>query len=261
MSDGLLFHVERRTAFVTFSRPERLNAINIEMARALRAIVEELAGRDDVKVVVLRGAGSAFMAGGDIELFRGDPDRAAATISELIDHFHAVTIGMQRLRQPVIASVHGAAAGGGFSLALGADIRIAADTATLTPAYLRLGTSPDGGGTFFLSRLVGPSRALEMFLVGGTYSAVEAARLGLVNRVVPASELERETGQLAEQIADGAFPAVQQTKALLIGRDVEALKRQLDAEKASFLVCVRSPDFAEGVAAFLSKRAPRFGLY
>lgn len=261
MSDGLLFHVERRTAFVTFSRPERLNAINIEMARALRAIVEELAGRDDVNVVVLRGAGSAFMAGGDIELFRGDPDRAAATISELIDHFHAVTIGMQRLRQPVIASVHGAAAGGGFSLALGADIRIAADTATFTPAYLRLGTSPDGGGTFFLSRLVGPSRALEMFLVGGTYSAVEAARLGLVNRVVPASELERETGQLAEQIADGAFPAVQQTKALLIGRDVEALKRQLDAEKASFLACVRSPDFAEGVAAFLSKRAPRFGLY
>lgn len=88
-------------------------------------------------------------------------------ISELIDHFHAVTIGMQRLRQPVIASVHGAAAGGGLSLALGADIRIAADTATFTPAYLRLGTSPDGGGTFFLSRLVGPSRALEMFLLAG----------------------------------------------------------------------------------------------
>lgn len=259
MSDSIRLDVEQFTAFITFNRPARLNAIDIEMARAFRAVVEELAGRGDVHVVVLRGAGSAFMAGGDIELFRGAPDRVAATVSELIDQFHAVAIGLQRLRQPVIASVHGAAAGGGFSLALGADIRIAADTATFTPAYLRLGASPDGGGTFFLSRLVGPSRAFEMFLVGGTYSAVEAARLGVVNRVVPASELERETAGLAATIAGGAFPAVRQTKTLLMQRDIAALERQLDAEKAAFLECVDSPDFAEGVAAFLAKRPPRFG--
>ena len=117
--------------------------------------------------------------------------QAAATIAQLIDQFHAATDGLQRLPAPVIASVHGAAAGGGFSLALAADFRIAADTATFTPAYLRLGTSPDGGGTFFLRRLVGPSKALEMFLLGRTYAASDALGLGIVNRVVPAADLAR----------------------------------------------------------------------
>ena len=136
------------------------------MARAFRQSVDGLAARDDVRAVVLRGAGAAFISGGDIKLFAGDREAAASTIGELIDHFHAATVGLRRLAAPVIASVHGAAAGGGFSLALSADIRIVADTATFTPAYLRLGTSPDGGGTFFLPRLVGPSKALEIFLLG-----------------------------------------------------------------------------------------------
>lgn len=258
MNDHILFHVEDRIAFVTFNRPARLNALNPEMGRALREVVDELPRRADAKVCVLRGAGPAFMAGGDVELFRGEREQLAATVSDLIDHFHALIIGLQELPQLVIASVHGAAAGGGFSLALGADIRIAADTATFTPAYLRLGTSPDGGGTFFLSRLVGPSRALEMFLLGGTYSAAEAFRLGVINQVVPAADLERETRNLAERLAQGASPAVSQTKALFMRRDIDALGKQLDAEKAAFLACVRSPDFAEGVSAFLSKRSPRF---
>ena len=139
------------------------------MARAFREAIDGLVARHEVRAVVLRGAGAAFVAGGDIKLFGGDRDQAAAaTIAELIDHFHAATVGLQRLAAPVMASVHGAAAGGGFSLAPGADLRIAADTATFTPAYLRLGASPDGGGTFFLPRLVGPSKTLEIFLSGGT---------------------------------------------------------------------------------------------
>jgi 2-(1,2-epoxy-1,2-dihydrophenyl)acetyl-CoA isomerase len=258
MSDPILLQMDQRVAFVTFNRPERLNAIDLPMARAFREVVERLGSRDDVRAVVLRGAGAAFVSGGDITLFRGDRDQAAATIAELIDHFHAATIGLQRLPAPVIASVHGAAAGGGFSLALAADLRIAADTATFTPAYLRLGTSPDGGGTFFLPRLVGPSRALELFLVGGTYSAGDALRLGFVNRVVPAADLERETAQLAAAMARGPVPAVAHAKTLIIASDVDALERHLAAEKQAFLFCVRSRDFEEGVAAFLSKRPPQF---
>jgi len=258
MADSILLQVEDRVAFVTFNRPDRLNAIDLAMARAFREAVDGLAGRDDVRAVVLRGAGAAFVAGGDVTLFSGDRQTAAATIGELIDHFHAATIALQRLPAPVIASVHGAAAGGGFSLALAADIRIAADTATFTPAYLRLGTSPDGGGTFFLPRLVGPSKALEIFLLGGTYSAGDAHRFGFVNRVVPAADLQRETALLAAAIARGAMPAVARARALMIGRDVEALERQLNAEKEAFLACVRSRDFEEGVTAFLSKRRPQF---
>jgi 2-(1,2-epoxy-1,2-dihydrophenyl)acetyl-CoA isomerase len=259
MSDTILLQVEDRTAFVTFNRPACLNAVNLEMARALRRRVDEIAARDDVRACVLRGAGAAFMAGGDVELFRGGQEDAVAIVSELIDEFHALTVSLQQLPQPVIASIHGAAAGGGFSLALGADIRIAADTAAFTPAYLRLGTSPDGGGTFFLPRLVGPARALEMFWFGGSYSAGEMARLGLVNQAVAALELETETRKLAERLTHGPSQAVSQTKALLMRPDIDALKRHLDREKASFLACVRSPDFAEGVSAFLSKRPPRFG--
>jgi 2-(1,2-epoxy-1,2-dihydrophenyl)acetyl-CoA isomerase len=257
MADPILLHIQERVAFVTFNRPERLNAIDLGMAAAFRETVDGLAARDDVRAVVLRGAGAAFIAGGDIKLFAGDRDQAAATIGQLIDHFHAATIGLQRL-PPVIASVHGAAAGGGFSLALAADFRIAADTATFTPAYLRLGTSPDGGGTFFLRRLVGPSKALEMFLLGRTCAASDALGLGIVNRVVPAADLERETAQTASAIAAGAMPAVAHAKALITACDLETLQRHLMAEKAAFLDCVRSPDFEEGVAAFLSKRPPRF---
>jgi 2-(1,2-epoxy-1,2-dihydrophenyl)acetyl-CoA isomerase len=258
MADSLLLHVQERVAFITFNRPERLNAIDLGMAKAFRETIDGLASRDDVRAVVLRGAGAAFIAGGDITLFSGDGDQAAATIAQLIDHFHAATVGLQRLPAPVIASVHGAAAGGGFSLALAADFRIAADTATFTPAYLRLGTSPDGGGTFFLPRLVGPSKALEMFLLGRTFPANDALRLGIVNRVVPAAELERETAQMASAVAAGAMPALAHAKALIAGRDIEALQRHLIAEKQAFLDCVRSPDFEEGVAAFLSKRQPSF---
>jgi 2-(1,2-epoxy-1,2-dihydrophenyl)acetyl-CoA isomerase len=259
MAERVLLEIEPRIAWLTFNRPSRLNAIDVGMVREFHRAVDDVAARGDVRVLVLRGAGPAFMAGGDVETFAGDRERAVAAIGELIDHFHVVTLALQRLPAVVVASVHGAAAGGGFSLALGADLRIAADTASFTPAYLRLGTSPDGGGTFFLTRLVGAARALEMFLTGVSYSAADAARLGIVNRVVPAADLAAETRTLAERIAAGPSPAVAQTRRLIMRCDVDALERQLQAEKTAFLECVRSPDFAEGVAAFLDKRAPRFG--
>ena len=258
MTDSVLFHVEERVAFLTFNRPHRLNAIDLAMARAFHDLVAPLHARDDVGAVVLRGAGAGFVSGGDITLFKSDAGAATPTIAELIDHFHAATVAMLRLPQPVIASVHGPVAGGGFSLALAADFRIAADTATFTPAYLRLGTSPAGGGTYFLPRLVGPSRALEIFLGGGTYSAADGERLGFVNRVVAAADLERETARFAIMLAEGARPATARAKALIQGNDMEALERHLATEKAAFLECVQSADFAEGVAAFLSKRSPRF---
>lgn len=259
MADPVLYHVEERVAFLTFNRPHKLNAIDLALAEAFHHLVEALHARHDVRAVVLRGAGAGFVSGGDITLFKGDAETATRAIAALIDHFHGATIALQRLPQPVIASVHGPVAGGGFSLALSADLRIAADTATFTPAYLRLGASPDGGGTYFLPRLVGASRALEIFLSDGTYSAADAERLGFVNRVVPAADLERETARFAGVLAQGAWPATARAKALIQGRDVDVLERHLAAEKAAFLECVRSADFAEGVAAFLAKRSARFG--
>lgn len=258
MSDSILLQLDQRVAFVTFNRPDRLNALDLDMAETFRQVVDGLASRDDVRAVVLRGAGTGFLSGGDIRLFQGGRDAVAATIGQLIDHFHAALLGLQRLPALVVASVHGAAAGGGFSLALSADLRIAADTATFVPGYLRLGTSPDGGGTFFLPRLAGQSRAMEIFLLGHPLTAAEALHLGLVNRVVSAADLERETAQLAAAIARGAMPAAARAKALMVGPDLAALEQQLAAEKEAFLACVRSSDFEEGVAAFLSRRPPQF---
>ena len=257
MSQPILFEVESRIGFVTFNRPDALNAIDLDMARAMGAVARECRGRDDFDVLVLRGAGRAFMAGGDLRVFRGPS--AVRQIGEIIENFHAFTIALQEAPQPVVGSVHGAAAGGGFSLAIGTDLTIAAHSATFTPAYLRLGTSPDGGGTFFLPRLIGPKRALQMFLEGTSCNAVEAARLGLINRVVAETDLAAETRQVAETLAAGAGLAVRHTKKLLLGDDLEALKRQLEIERELFLRCAGTADFAEGVAAFLERRSPRFG--
>jgi enoyl-CoA hydratase/carnithine racemase len=258
MSDPILLNVDQRTAFVTFNRPERLNAIDMAMARAFREVVEHLESRDDVRAVVLRGAGKAFVAGGDITIFGGDRNVAAAAIGELIDHFHAATLALQRLPAPVIASVHGAAAGGGFSLALAADLRIAADTATFTPAYLRLGASPDGGSTFFLSRLVGPSKALEMFLLGGTYSAADAFGLGFVNRVVPAADLETEATAYAQSLADNAPLTLAAIKRAFLEYEKDPAQRDLSNAQSLIDACFRSEDYAEGRAAFAAKRKPQF---
>ena len=180
MDDSILLQVEDRVAFVTFNRPGRLNAIDLGDGAGLSGgrrrpvACATMCGRWCCAARERRSSQAAISSYSAVIA-----TAAAATIAELIDHFHAATVGLQRLPAPVLASVHGAVAGGGFSLALAADFRIAADTATFTPAYLRLGASPDGGGTFFLPRLVGPSKALEMFLLGGTYSAADALRLGV----------------------------------------------------------------------------------
>ena len=257
MTRHILLSVDAGVGTVTFNRPSRLNAIDVEMARGMRELAQELPRRSDVRVWVLRGEGPAFMAGGDVELFQGDPDAARATISSLIDHFHTFTIALQELPQPVIASVRGPVAGGGFSLALGADITIASETATFRSAYIRLGTSPDGGATFFLPRLVGPKRALEILLSSEALTAADAERAGIVNRVVPDADLDRETRVLAERLAANAPLAAAHTKALLRRPNIAALKEQLAAERAAFLDCVGSREFSEGVRSFLSKRVAR----
>lgn len=262
MSEYVSTHIDKGVATVTLDRPEVLNALNPPMAEDLRAVTSELAENDVVRCVVIRGAGNHFMAGGDVrhfhELVRDAPDRVEQSIGGEIDAVHAAIISIHEMPKPVVASVRGASAGFGMSLVAACDLAIAAQDSVFSLAYCRIGTSPDGGSTWTLPRSVGSKRAMELALLGDRITPQQALEFGLVNWVVPTDELESATAELAARLAGGPGDALARTKALLnasFGADLEA---QLSAEKASFLAGVTGTEFAEGVTAFVEKRAARF---
>lgn len=241
-------------ARLTLNRPEVLNALDVASARALLAACQAVAAADGVRVLVIAGAGRAFMAGGDVKAFHGDDPRQA--IDDIITAAHGAVAILRRLDLPVLASLHGAVAGFGLSLALACDLAVAAEGTRFSLAYSKLGTSVDGGSSFFLPRVVGLRRAMEIALLAETFDAAEALRLGLVNRVVPADALADETMALARRLAEGPTVAYGRIKRLM--HDGAALEAQLERERLSFLDCSGTDDFAEGVAAFLGKRAAVF---
>lgn len=256
MSNPLL--VERSGAItrLRFNRPERLNAIDADMAAALREAVALLPQDPDLRCVVLCGAGRAFMAGGDIGAFQGP--QALAEIRRILGPMHEAVAGLAALPVPVLASVQGAAAGAGLSLAFGADLAIAAEEARFALGYLKLGTVPDCGGTWVLPRLLGLRGAMGMALLGDELDGRAALAAGLVNRAVPAAELEAATEALAQQLASGPTLAFGRAKALLRAAGTRPLPAQLEAEEAAFLASAGTADFTEGVAAFLGRRKPDF---
>lgn len=255
MTSPVLLEREGSIATLRLNRPEVLNAADSALALAFRDACLALEADAGVRVVVLAGEGRAFMAGGDIAQFRDAPHAIAET---LIDPLHEGLQCLVRLRAPVIASLHGAVAGAGLSLAMACDLAIAAEGTRFSFAYARLGASCDLGGSWHLPRLVGLRRALEIALLGDSLDAAQALQLGLVNRVVPVDTLADETRQLAARLAAGAPVALGQLKRLMRNASSHDLPTQLAAERAAFVACVGTQDFQEGVAAFLSKRAPRY---
>jgi 2-(1,2-epoxy-1,2-dihydrophenyl)acetyl-CoA isomerase len=249
-------------ATLTFNRPEARNALSPDMLDLLTREAARCAADEVVRCVVLRGAGAHFMAGGDVRAFQAGlmADRAAhvAGFPALVAAAHAPIDTLRRMAKPVLAAVQGAVAGFGFSLLLAADLAIAADDAFFTLAYRHIGLSPDGGASYLLPRIVGERRALEIALLGERFGAAEAASLGLVNRVVPRADLDRETDRLAAALASGPTRALGLTKALLRGAHDAGWAAQGEREAAAMAACVATSDHLEGVTAFLEKRAPRF---
>jgi len=239
-----------------FDRPQQRNALDRATAQAFAHACRDVAADHSVRAVLVCGAGGAFMTGGDLHELRADPTGAALG---LIGPMHEAIVLLSEMRSPVIASLHGAVAGAGLSLALACDFAIAAEGTRFALAYVNIGASFDLSGSWSLPRLVGLRKAMEIALLGERFDAAEALRLGLVNRVVPAASLEAETLALAQRLAAGPAQSIAQMKRLLrisFGHD---LRGQLDAERSAFLACAATPDFIEGVDAFLGKRPPRFG--
>ena len=262
MTDTVLYAQESGVVTLTLNRPKVLNAIDVTLREGLEAAVDRIESDSAVRAVVLRGAGGGFMAGGDIKYFTEitplPPRERTRRFEAFIHQVHPLIVRLQRLRPPLIASVHGPVAGFGMSLLMACDLAIAAEDSFYTLAYCHLGTSPDGGSTFFLPRALGMKRAMQAALLGERFDAKTALEWGLVNWVVPSAELAERTAALAKRLAAGPAHAYAGTKRLLARSLGSSLESQLQAEAESFAACAATEDFAEGVAAFIAKRPPQF---
>ncbi len=263
MNATVELQIDQGVATLTLNRPKALNALNGEMAEGLLLALEQLRQEPGLRAVILRGAGDHFMAGGDIGYFHQclqmGPQERRPAISQVIDQVHQVTLGLRQLSVPVIAAIRGSVAGFGVSLVACADLAIASEEARFCQAYLQIGTTPDGGNTYFVPRLLGLKKAMELTLLNDRFDARQAEQLGLINRVVTVEEFEPTLQKLVQRLCAGPAEAIARAKQLFNSSLSNTLEQQLEAERESFADSSLTPDFAEGIQAFLEKRLPRFG--
>lgn len=244
-------------ATLTLNRPEARNALDLAMRRELGSALDEVEADPGARVLVLTGAGGHFCAGGDVKSMR-ERRYTAAEGRARVEVLNRLVLRLVDFPMPTLASVDGFAVGAGCNLALACDLIVASDRARFGQVFARLGLVPDGGGTWLLPRLVGLARAKELIFTAEIIDAAEAARIGLVNRVVPAAALAEETTRLAERIAAGPPLALRLAKRLVNRAAASDLAAALEAEAAAQAIAVTSEDHQEGLQAFFEKRAPRF---
>jgi enoyl-CoA hydratase len=245
--------------WLTLNRPDQLNAMSPQLVDELTRVFESLPARRDVRVVVLRGAGRAFCAGLDLKApFDGGAGVPGGLRSQR--RISRLPMLMRAAPQPFIACVHGPACGGGFALALASDVRLAGESARMNAAFIRIGLSAcDIGVSYFLPRLVGASLASELLLTGRFIDAERALRVGLVSRVVPDAELEKEARGLAEEMLSTSPLGLRLTKECLnVSLDAGSLEAAIAMEDRNQILCAQTADCREGVRAFLEKRTPSY---
>jgi 2-(1,2-epoxy-1,2-dihydrophenyl)acetyl-CoA isomerase len=254
----LLFEVKDGVARITLNRPDAANALDLAMGRELMQAAIRCSEDPSIRAVILTGAGKMFSGGGDLKYFEKQGERLPGHLKELAGYLHLAISRFVRMKPPLIAAVNGSAGGAGFSLCLFADLVLAGVSAKFTLAYTRAGLSPDGGSTFFLPRIVGVRRALELALTNRVLSADEAKEWGLVNAVVPDSELQAEAQALAQKLAGGPTLAFGAAKRLMHHSFNESLETQMELEALAIAEQSGMRDAREGIAAFVAKRAPQF---
>jgi 2-(1,2-epoxy-1,2-dihydrophenyl)acetyl-CoA isomerase len=251
----LLYSLADGIARLRFNRPAQLNTIDVATAEAFAAACRAIEADASVRVVVISGAGRGFGAGGELSAFTSDADRSAVAI---IGPMHEGLRILTALDAPVIASLHGVVAGGTLSLALACDLAIAAVGTRFNLAYVNIGSSCDLGASYNLPRLVGLRNALQIALLGETFDAAEALRLGMINKLVPADSLVDETERMAIQFAGAATKAIGHLKRLIRDSANRDLATQFDHELDAFRNNAKNHDFQEGIASFLARRKPAF---
>jgi 2-(1,2-epoxy-1,2-dihydrophenyl)acetyl-CoA isomerase len=261
MSEELLCSIEGGVAVLTLNRPERLNALTRTMLTGLRTQLATLAEDPEIGCVVLTGSGRAFCSGGDVRVQAAAAGKSEQSPEHRADQLRASMEASRLLHdmpKPTIAMVNGVAAGAGMSLALACDLRIAGEAARMTTAFAKVGLSGDYGGTYFLTQLVGPAKARELYLTAEILDAARLLALGLVTRIVPDASLTAETMALAARFASGPRVAHRYIKRNIKVAEEGTLSDTLDAEAQGMLRCRETADHAEAARAFVEKRAPVF---
>jgi 2-(1,2-epoxy-1,2-dihydrophenyl)acetyl-CoA isomerase len=258
--ETLILEEHDHIARITLNRPSALNAINDKMGEELLATLKESEKNESVRCLVVTGAGRAFSAGEDVS---GLKERyGAGEHPSLGDHlrkkYHPIITRIRNIEKPIIARLNGMAAGSGASLALACDIRIASEDAGLKQAFIGMGLVPDSGSSYFLTRMIGPGRALELIMTGKTISAKEAEHLGLIHKVVPAAELDKHTDELAHKLATGPTKALGLSKRIVNTVTSLELPEALEYEALNQDIVGRTRDHLEAVKSFLEKRPPKF---
>jgi 2-(1,2-epoxy-1,2-dihydrophenyl)acetyl-CoA isomerase len=258
--EHVLLQREEAVGTLVLNRPEKLNAFAGTMRSEIGDALDELEADETVRVIVITGAGRGFCAGADVGYMAELIERRdEAAMAALVEAGRRVVTTIRQSSKPVIGSLNGVAAGGGANLALACDMRIASDRARMGQTFNRIGLCPDWGGTYFLPRLVGPAKALELFWLADVIDAAECLRLGLVNRVVPHEELAGETMRLARALAAKPALALSLAKRAVYASSGRTLPEMLDDELDAQLRCFMSGDAAEGINAFMEKREAEFG--
>jgi len=253
--DPALLRIEGAIAALTLNRPAAFNSVDLLIAKKLEQLSAEVEACDDVRVLVIEGVGRAFSAGGDLQTIgaAAATDTIAPVVGELLKHYHAFIETVRRMPKIVLSSVHGSAAGAGMGLAFVTDLCIAADDARFTPAYAKIGVSPDGGSTVGMVGTVGVRRALQIFLSEDSFTAQQAYEWGLVAKIVPAVELKAATRQFAERLAQNPPAAIAGTKSLVYQAATTPTRQQLDAEEHKIIASMHTDDFRVAVKKFTSK--------
>jgi 2-(1,2-epoxy-1,2-dihydrophenyl)acetyl-CoA isomerase len=255
--ETVLYGETNGVATIALNRPEKLNAFDGRMHEELHEALDGAAADDEVRCVVLRGEGRGFSAGADLK--SEDLSREAPDLGEYLRRTYSRTITkIVAMEKPVLASLHGPVYGAGVGLALACDLRVAAESARFSVAFIKIGLMPDAGVSYFLPRVVGLGRAMEMCMLGDAVDAEEAYRIGLVNRVVPDESLEGETAALASRLAAMPTRTLGSIKQALYASFESDLDTALEREAVGQTLCGRTADHQEGVAAFFEKREPAF---
>ncbi len=247
-----------QVAKLTFNRPEKMNAFNMQMAKQLEEIISKIKADPNIRVVVLRGAGEVFMAGNDLLEFYEEFETFSAEALSIIRYFNSTILALREMEKPVVSIVHGLVTGTGMSLMLASDLVIASKATQFSLGFNRVATTPAGGVSFILPRLVGSKKALELLLMSETFDAETAYSYGLINWVIPPEELNEKVSSTINYLVNGPSLAFAQTKQLINSSWQNKVTTQLELEAESFLRSVNSRDFKTAVRAFVNKREPEF---